>query len=1244
MLATIGIVVKEPWAVDISYEMLNYTLYAVEAGGDGCGYIALKDNIGVTPGSDETVWRKAVQAGQSIYDLAVKYHHFVGTEEEFEAQYQAALQAALDAAASATAAEAQVEAAEALRVQAESSRESAETARAAAESARATAEDSRDTAESGRVSAESSRASAETGRSEAETARHTAETTRQSNEEEREEAEGTRTQQFEALKADMQVAIGQADAAATAATEAAASAAQTESDIEAAEASRVTAEQGRVTAEQGRATAEQGRVSAESSRVTAESARETQAGADHTRAEGDHTQAGADHTQAVSDHTRAESDHSRAESDHTQAAADHTQAGSDHAVVEGYDTRLTNVEGEVSQLGQDVAELQDNMDALVGESEELIATVVSSSYVNYLGEIITGDSSWKLFKFALPDVPYLDVTVGTPAAQLTPHCAFYSDSGYTQLVGTPIATSTLAGKTTTIPVPEGAHYFAGSVVFNIVINASAKSAGRIDGIDSNIKNLLDISQLRGYYTCTSEANATLKTISGDYLNLSLLTTGSHFLVKMTNALTASFAEFNINNLGAKRIWYNGAAANARNSWHEGEMLDIYYDGTQFQAVNYNNSILVNSVSSVKTIFDKTGFVGKNGVIYSVAGYKMTGYIPYFVGNKYKVRGLNGSSDITSPAICNFYDENKTLIGYYSPEITGNIEAIIDDTIVPSGTMYFVVNSTSGNGFVEALSTYDVLRELYRFDDALDGRIDKVSGLLIKANNWEQSAKTREDSLRQAFIDSGAAEHWYGVEWSEESDPDNVTPIYSTGDSSLHTTLPIQNKMRRCVVKDGIVQYYLDANNSELKADGSAAKLDGTDGNVMVEIPEFFYRCEESLVSNVKTVRLKISEQGLPGFLFSRKVYTSAYEATIDRTNNVLASVCTTLFSRSTQEVMSEGEGSYIDGNVYSYGQQKTAVRNGFTSNATNFRGGTNDSTLDSETNPAETNYSRNQLGIPVSNINREDARNYADKDNNLFMDQYDTQKKLWILAQVEFKTRNIQKPIASGGLGKGATVYPDYAAYEAFFQPQRGIACLPCGITNSLGNNSGEVYYKMVNVPVSSIGTGEEIVYNRFADVWMPVMSYRGVENMYGHIYKIVDGVNVRVTNVNEYVPGHSGESLWQLSNHTYYYQPNPFLTNNLENEDESLGTYKFASNVMSVSQLLLGSKAHILHIGTDGKNMEGNYCDCSELLANTRLEFITFNGRIVSGSLVGFHFIVAADAANGFSTRPSDGVRINMF
>lgn len=95
----------------------------------------------------------------------------------------------------------------------------------------------------------------------------------------------------------------------------------------------------------------------------------TQAGSDHTRAESDHstasddhTQAGTDHGRAADDHSTASSDHTRAESDHTTAASDHSTASSDHetavadhAIVQGYDTRLTNVEGEVEDfIGYDV--------------------------------------------------------------------------------------------------------------------------------------------------------------------------------------------------------------------------------------------------------------------------------------------------------------------------------------------------------------------------------------------------------------------------------------------------------------------------------------------------------------------------------------------------------------------------------------------------------------------------------------------------------------------------------------------------------------------------------------------------------------------------------------------------------------------------------------------------------------------------------------------------------------------------
>lgn len=53
-------------------------------------------------------------------------------------------------------------------------------------------------------------------------------------------------------------------------------------------------------------------------------------------------------------------------------------------------------------------------------------------------------------------------------------------------------------------------------------------------------------------------------------------------------------------------------------------------------------------------------------------------------------------------------------------------------------------------------------------------------------------------------------------------------------------------MRRCILNDsGVVQYYLNQNDSTEKEDGTAANLDGTDGQVMVEIPKFYTRREVS---------------------------------------------------------------------------------------------------------------------------------------------------------------------------------------------------------------------------------------------------------------------------------------------------------------------------------------------------------------------------------------------------------------
>ena len=48
-------------------------------------------------------------------------------------------------------------------------------------------------------------------------------------------------------------------------------------------------------------------------------------------------------------------------------------------------------------------------------------------------------------------------------------------------------------------------------------------------------------------------------------------------------------------------------------------------------------------------------------------------------------------------------------------------------------------------------------------------------------------------------------------------------------------------IRPCVLKDGVVQYYLQRDDYTKKEDGSASTLDGSNGDVMVEIPKIGYK-------------------------------------------------------------------------------------------------------------------------------------------------------------------------------------------------------------------------------------------------------------------------------------------------------------------------------------------------------------------------------------------------------------------
>lgn len=84
-----------------------------------------------------------------------------------------------------------------------------------------------------------------------------------------------------------------------------------------------------------------------------------------------------------------------------------------------------------------------------------------------------------------------------------------------------------------------------------------------------------------YGTCSTAAGTAAKTVAcTDYV----LTTGSKVLVKFTNTNTAANPTLNVNSTGAKAIYVNGAAVEARRL-QGGTIYELVYNGTQYDLVD-----------------------------------------------------------------------------------------------------------------------------------------------------------------------------------------------------------------------------------------------------------------------------------------------------------------------------------------------------------------------------------------------------------------------------------------------------------------------------------------------------------------------------------------------------------------------------------------------------------------------------------------------------------------------------------
>ena len=318
---------------------------------------------------------------------------------------------------------------------------------------------------------------------------------------------------------------------------------------------------------------------------------------------------------------------------------------------------------------------------------------------------------------------------------------------------------------------------------------------------------------------------------------------------------------------------------------------------------------------------------------------------------------------------------------------------------------------------------------------------------------EQTDEELDNKIKEMYEVLGGESLYYGVEFDTAVSTNAFVRI---GNSTLHRTLPIQNRMKGCLLDDdGNVVEYLNP------SDWTGNTRDGSRGQVMVEIPDIYWKFETDGTKR----RVKISEYSLPGFFLVPKHYVSAYEASVQRSTTKLCSVVN----------------SDVD-----------------------YRGGNNTTSYDGT-------Y-RSLLGRPATSISRTNFRNYARKRKegstewNCML--YGVDKWVYWLFVIEYATLDSQDDYNAeldangyrqGGLGEGVTTWSD-SAWSRFngYNP-----FIPCGHTDSLGNRTGTVEYEVLDAEGAVLKT-------------FNVPRYRGIENPFGHIWKWVDGINIRISPTEE--------------------------------------------------------------------------------------------------------------------------------
>jgi hypothetical protein len=291
---------------------------------------------------------------------------------------------------------------------------------------------------------------------------------------------------------------------------------------------------------------------------------------------------------------------------------------------------------------------------------------------------------------------------------------------------------------------------------------------------------------------------------------------------------------------------------------------------------------------------------------------------------------------------------------------------------------------------------------------------------------------------------------YGVEYDQDADSysrTGRTAGFAVGQTLHDDLLPIQAQMRRCVLSDaGVVQYYLDPTDSTKKANGDAADLTGGDGQVMVEIPKFYFRYSW----DDPVHRWDISLFPLEGFT----VHPAFVKAGVEVPYRYYGAYEGSMYDASESAMCAVAS---IVSNIYQAGDKLCSVSGQY----------------------------------PKTNETRAEFRAMAEaRGAGWHQEDFYLRSAVQLLYLIEYADFDSQAMI---GNGRVSLTNGDWVASEIHDGTNYGYIG-KCGLSNGDGNASA------ADSTATDLTAGESPAY----------MSYRGIENWWGNIWKFVDGINIR--------------------------------------------------------------------------------------------------------------------------------------